>query len=135
MGCQERLIIACRILHPAVGVMQQTRCPSLHGQLDELSSTPSPLDDHGVFTVTHPFHPFFGQRFPLLAQRLAWGEPRVFFHDPTTNHLRSLPTAWTDLAPLDPFICLAAGRALLRLTDLHALIQLLAAVQGSTDGA
>src|SRR2546423_308425 len=66
-----------------------------------------------------------GLQFPLIAQRLAWGEPRVFFHDPTTGHLRSLPTVWTNLAPPDPFVVLAAGRAILRFTDVQMLIHLL----------
>jgi hypothetical protein len=45
-----------------------------------------------------------------------------------TGRLRSLPTAWTNLAPPDPFVVLAAGRAMLRLTDLQALAHLLHAV-------
>ena len=44
-----------------------------------------------MFTVTHPFHPLSGQQFPLVAQRLAWEKPRVFFHDLATGHLRSFP--------------------------------------------
>jgi len=82
------------------------------------------VDGDGLFTITHPFHPLSGQQFPLLAQRVAWGEPRVFFHDPLTGSLRSLPTAWTDLAPPDPFVALSAGRAILRLIDLQALVRL-----------
>jgi Family of unknown function (DUF5372) len=93
--------------------------------LNELSTTPYDTDGELIFTVTHPFHPFCGQRFPFVAQRLAWGEPRVFFHDPTTRHLRSLPTAWTNLAPLDSFVVLAAGRAILRFIDLQTLARLL----------
>ena len=83
------------------------------------------MDDALIFTVTHPFHPLAGHQFPLLAQRLAWGEPRVFFLDPVSGQVRSLPTAWTSLAPPDPFRVLAAGRAILRLTDLQALARLL----------
>ncbi len=93
--------------------------------MNELSTTPSHTDGEVIFTVTHPFHPLSGQQFPLLCERFAWGEPRVFFHDPTTGRLRSLPTAWTNLVPPDPFVVLAAGRAILRLTDLQALARLL----------
>lgn len=78
-----------------------------------------------MFTVTHPFHPLVGQRFPLLMHRVSWGEPRVFFADPVTAQVRALPTAWTDLALPDPFRVLAGDRALLRLTDLQALQALL----------
>jgi hypothetical protein len=93
--------------------------------LSELSTTPNDADGELLFSITHPFHPLFGQQFSLLAQRYAWSEWRVFFHDPTTGHLRSLPTIWTNLAPPDPFVAFASGRAILRLTDLQALIRLL----------
>jgi hypothetical protein len=93
--------------------------------LNEPSTTPDDTDGDLTFTVTHPFPPLSGQQLPLIAQRLAWGEPRVFFHDPATGRLRSLPTAWTTLAPPDPFVVLAAGRAILRFTDLQTLSRLL----------
>jgi hypothetical protein len=93
--------------------------------LNKSPTTPNDTDGGLTFTVTHPFHPLSGQQFPLIAQRLAWGEPRVFFHDPTTGRLRSLPTAWTNLAPPDPFVVLAAERAILRFTDVQMLIHLL----------
>jgi hypothetical protein len=48
--------------------------------------------EHG-FTTTHPFHPLCGQAFPSLTQRFAWGEERVFFLDPHTHEVRSLPLA------------------------------------------
>jgi hypothetical protein len=91
--------------------------------LNEPTTTPNSLDDGLIFTVTHPFHPLTGQQFPLLAQRFAWGEPRVFFADPATGQVRSLPQAWTNLAAPDPFVQLAAGRAILRLVDLQALVR------------
>lgn len=50
----------------------------------------------------------------------------MFFRDPATARVRSLPTLWTDLAPPDPFVLQAAGRAILRLSDLQALRRLLA---------
>jgi hypothetical protein len=49
----------------------------------------------------------------------------VFFQDPTTGQIRSLPTAWTNLAPPDPFVVLAAGRAILRFTELQTLVRVL----------
>jgi hypothetical protein len=93
--------------------------------LNESSTIPHDTDGELIFTVTHPFPPLFGQQLPLVAQRCAWGEPRVFFHDPTTGRLRSLPTAWTNLAPPDPLVVLAAERAILRFTDLQTLTRLL----------
>jgi hypothetical protein len=93
--------------------------------LNEPTTTPDRHDRDVIFIVTHPFHPLVGQRFPLLMQRVSWGEPRVFFADPATAQVRALPTAWTDLAPPDPFRLVAGDRAILRLTDLQRLQTLL----------
>ena len=38
---------------------------------------------------------------------------------------RSLPVGWTNIAPVDPFVTVAAGRAPFRLEDLLALTALL----------
>ncbi len=67
-------------------------------------------------------------------QRVAYGEPRVFYLDPATGQVRSLPLAWTDLAPPDPFRLVAADRALLRLTDLRALAALVQALHAALRG-
>jgi uncharacterized protein DUF5372 len=53
--------------------------------LDKLSTTPDNTDGEPCFTITYPFHPLCGRTFPLLSQRLAWGEERVFFPDPETH--------------------------------------------------
>ena len=83
------------------------------------------MNGEHCFTITHPFHPLSGQTFPLLSQRFAWGEERVFFADPQTRQVRSLPLAWTNLALLDPFLVVAAGKAVLRFSDLQQLTQFL----------
>jgi hypothetical protein len=93
--------------------------------LNELSTTPDNTDGEPCFTITHPFHPLYGHTFPLLSQRFAWGEERVFFSDPETHQMRSLPLAWTSLALPDPFVVVAAGQAVLRWKDLQQLAQLL----------
>jgi hypothetical protein len=93
--------------------------------LNESSTTPDETNQTVSFTVTHPFHPLTGQRFPLVAERFAWGEPRAFFLDPGSGQVRSLPAAWTSLAPPDPFLHLAAGRVIMRIVDLRALAGLL----------
>ena len=61
----------------------------------------------------------------MLAQRFAWGEERVFFANPQTQQLRSLPLAWTRLAPPDPFLIVAAGKTVLRFSDVQQLTQFL----------
>lgn len=76
------------------------------------------------FRVTHPFHPLLGREFELEVWRNNWGEDRVFFHL-EEGHLMALPASWTDLAPLDPFVVVAAGRSRFRADDLWELAQLL----------
>ncbi len=77
------------------------------------------------FTITHPFHPLCGHTFPLLSQRFAWGEERVFFLDPQRQEVRSLPLAWSNLALPDPFVVVAHGNAVLCWRDLQQLAQFL----------
>src|SRR5438128_11092001 len=88
------------------------------------STTPSPSLAEGVFTVTHPFHPWYGQQFEILTYRHNWGEYRVTFYE-TPDHVRTLPAAWTSLVPPDPSVVLADGRAVFRVRDLLALTHLL----------
>ena len=96
--------------------------------MDALTTIPGGSDSDVTFTVTHPFHPLAGQQFIALMQRVAYGEPRVFYQDPATAQVHSLPLAWTDLAPPDPFRLVAGDRALLRFTDLRALAALVQAL-------
>ncbi len=49
----------------------------------------------------------------------------MFFADPQTHQVRSLPLAWTNLALPDPFLVVAAGKAVLRFSDLQQLTQFL----------
>jgi Family of unknown function (DUF5372) len=67
--------------------------------------------------VTHPFHPLYGQQFEILSYRHNWGEYRVTFYQ-TPDHVRALPASWTSLAPSDPSVVMAAGRAAFRVADL-----------------
>ena len=66
--------------------------------------------------------------------RQNWGEQRVMFFD-EAQRLRSLPLAWTSVAPADPFVVLAAGRALFRMEDLCRLAHLLAALTDRAETA
>ena len=49
----------------------------------------------------------------------------MFFPDPQTLEIRSLPLAWTSLALPDPFLVVASGQAVLRFQDVQHLAQLL----------
>ena len=74
--------------------------------------------------ITHPFHPLHGRRFVLLLCRQAWNEDRVYFED-DDGHLESIPAKWTDVVAPDPFVVIAAGRALFRLDDLLEVVRLI----------
>ena len=69
----------------------------------------------------------------LVAVRQTWGEDRVFFLDEEGTQ-RSLLRSWTDAADRDPFVAFAAGRSVVRVADLLALVELLDGVR-AVDGA
>jgi Family of unknown function (DUF5372) len=89
------------------------------------STAPVSLDLTQTFLVTHVFHPLYGRELRLIDQYLAWGEDRVCFRD-DKGALRFLPTAWTTLAPPDPFVQMSAGRSHFRVEDLLRLTTLIA---------
>ncbi len=53
-----------------------------------------------------------------------WGGDRVLFED-GDGPVRSLPTAWTSMARLDPFVTISGGRSFFRTEDLLALVALI----------
>jgi hypothetical protein len=69
----------------------------------------------------------------LVTCRHNWGEDRVYYHD-EVGVLHSLPTAWTSMAPADPFVSLAAGRSVFRVADLLELARLLASLARAREG-
>ena len=73
--------------------------------------------------MTHPFHPWSGREFVFVAVRQTWAEDRVFFLD-AVGRQDSLPVGWTDAAPPDVFVAVAAGRCPFRVADLLALARL-----------
>ena len=85
-----------------------------------MSTAPGGSTPPGEFEVTHPFHPLHGKRFPLLSHWRNWGGDRLIFEDPS-GRVRSIPTAWTNLARPDPFVELSGGRSWFRPEDLLAL--------------
>jgi|GEM_PF-853260 len=80
------------------------------------------------FEVTHPFHPWRGQRFVLSTRKQNWGEDRVMFYD-AQGRLRSLPASWTDVNEADLFSQVAAGRSFSRPDDLSALASLIGRIK------
>jgi hypothetical protein len=84
--------------------------------------------------VTHPFHPLCGQDFEFVAYRQNWGEDRVHLHD-EDGQLFSLPAGWTDVAPADPFVVVAADRSPFTIDGLLALADLAARFRAQRDSA
>jgi uncharacterized protein DUF5372 len=78
--------------------------------------------------VTHPFHPGSGREFAFVDRRLAWDADRVSFVD-ENGEVASLPAAWTDIDPVDPFVTIAAGRCPFRVADLLAVADLIDALR------
>jgi uncharacterized protein DUF5372 len=56
-----------------------------------------------------------------------WGDERVYYQD-EAGVLHSVPSTWTNLAPVDPFVSLSAGRSTFRVSDLLELARLLASL-------
>ena len=48
------------------------------------------------------------------------------------EHLVSVPASWTDLAPEDPLVGVAAGRSLFRVVDLIELAELVERVRSAS---
>jgi hypothetical protein len=74
--------------------------------------------------VTHPFHPLSGREFEFVEHRQNWGEDRVCLRD-ADGVLFSLLTCWTDAAPPEPFVVVAAGRCPFITDDLLAVADLI----------
>jgi len=74
--------------------------------------------------VTHPFHPLSGQDFVFVEHRNNWGEDRVYLRD-ADGELFSLLACWTDAAPAEPFVVVAAGRCPFTTDDLLAVADLI----------
>jgi Family of unknown function (DUF5372) len=83
--------------------------------------------------VTHRFHPLAGRDFEFVACRQNWGEDRVHLHD-ENGELFSLPAGWTDVAPADPFVVIAAGRCPFTTDDLLAVADLVDQFRALRDG-
>ena len=74
--------------------------------------------------MPHRFHPLSGRDFEFVVHRRNWGEDRVYCRD-EDGRLFSLPAAWTDVAAVDPFVVIAAGRCPFGAGDLLAVAGLI----------
>jgi hypothetical protein len=73
-------------------------------------SSTAPHNDTATrrFRVTHPYHPLFQHEFELITYRQNWRDDRVWLCD-GEGRLHSLPTGWTSIAAIDPFVVIAMG--------------------------
>ena len=74
--------------------------------------------------MTHPFHPLVGRAFVFVEARHNWGEDRVVLHD-EHGAVFSLPTGWTDVGAVDPFVVIAQGRCPFTMAGLIGLADLI----------
>ena len=82
--------------------------------------------------MTHPFHPYSGRDFALveILSSGTGGKERVHFDDPEGRRTY-VPIDCTDLAPVDPFVAAADGRAYFRVEDLLRLCALADSLLGA----
>lgn len=59
----------------------------------------------------------------MVTVKHAWGADRVYYQD-ADGHLKSLPTAWTSVAPDDPVVMISGGRSCFRVEDLIRLCEI-----------
>lgn len=96
--------------------------------LPESSTTHQADNQLRRFRIIHPHHPLHQQEFDLVDYVHDWREHRVYFYDQDDN-LKSVPTAWTDVLPLDPFVLTASGRSYFRTNELLKLATLIQTIK------
>jgi hypothetical protein len=75
-----------------------------------------------------------GREIEFVSRIRSWSDDRVFFHDEEMR-LKAIPTAWTSLAPADPFVEMARGRAHFRVEDLARLSGMIRDLKGGESAA
>ena len=76
------------------------------------------------FSITHQFHPRYGDEFVFVRTCITWGENRVSGID-KHGTVFSFPINWTSLNPPDEFVIQSDNRSMLRYTDLLDLCALI----------
>ena len=122
-ACPRGLLPSRRASDPEILV---ECCRSIAPRTDGTTSSTTPHGESSErhFRVIHPFHPLFGQEFELVDRRTNWGENRVYFFD-ARGQVQSISASFTDVAGVDVFVDVAAGRSYFRFDDLIQLAALL----------
>ena len=79
--------------------------------------------------VTHPFHPFSGQRLACVGERYNLYGMRLLL-ELDDALVCSVPPQWTDVVAPDPEVVLGGQRTLFRLADLLELAGLVDRLSG-----
>ena len=90
----------------------------------------APYSYNGIhkFRVTHPFHPLYGREYEIIKYKRIQGRDRVFFHQ-KDGSIGSLPLAWCDLRPLDPYLDIEGKHSPFRVEDLLKLSDIIKEVK------
>ena len=92
--------------------------------MDTISTAPDVNDQVQYCTVTHPFHPLFGEKIQVVALKQNWGEDRVYYRE-TEGYITSVPTCWTSIYEPHPFNFISQGRSVFRFQELLELARLI----------
>jgi hypothetical protein len=79
--------------------------------------------------VTHPFHPLYKKKFVLVDQRHCWNYDWVFYYDDSGN-LAHIPSSWTSLCRVDPFVKFAKGKSPFHIDGLLELVEMVRKING-----
>ena len=80
------------------------------------------------FRVTHPFHPLYGQEYEIIECKQIQARDRVFFNQKDGSK-GSLPLAWCDLRPPDPYLDIEGKHSPFRVEDLLKLSDIIKEVR------
>lgn len=100
----------------SLGICRKKHAPLIAPFVDQLKRR---------ITVTHPFHPKYGQEFELVDYHRSWGKECVKCYD-HEGRLVTIPLQFTDAKGVkDPFLEASAGRSYFRVEDLLQLAELI----------
>lgn len=90
----------------------------------------APYSYNGIhtFRVTHPFHPLYGQEYEIIKYKRIQARDRIFFHQ-KDGSIGSLPLAWCDLRPPDPYLDMMEKQSPFRVEDLLKLSDIIKEVK------
>jgi len=84
--------------------------------------------DLGWATITHPYHPFKGQRFKVLKRRKVAGEDTIIIQGSCRGTF-AVPCDWTDQADPNPYDSLNITDPILSSQCLLALTELIEQIE------